>query len=415
MRSTQSTLESLARPLRVGRVSAADPLDVVARMCWTCVAEPGDGAAGLLVQQLGAGCIFELFAGGRDQVVRDVFAADPVEARSVNWRKSLDTWAPRLDLERILPLLHAATQLDATVLSPGDDLWPTQLDDLGVHAPIGLWVRGNPAHLRPDARSLSLVGSRAATEYGLEAAGELAVAAVTYGLAVVSGGAYGIDAQAHRVALASGGSTVAFMAGGIDRLYPVGNSGVFERMLSGNGTVVSEVPCGQPPTKWRFLHRNRLIAALSPATIVVEAGARSGALNTANHANALGREVGAVPGAITSASSEGCHRLIRAGEATMVSSGDEALELWRSATGGRLFVDGEVDAHPTLLGADDLDGMRLSDAAVRVLDALRPRRGNGEAELAALAGLSIADTRAGLAELELLDRAFQDGTGWRRR
>lgn len=417
MSNAYHRLAPLVRELRSAQND--DLADITARICWSCIVEPGDGDAGVLRDTLGVECIFDLIAGWSEVVLQRMHAADPLEARSRNWSGAIARWRPRLTYEHVVPLVRAATKVGARFLVPSDPSWPTQVDDLGVHTAVGLWTRGRLDALHRDARNLAVVGSRASTEYGNNVTGELVVAAAGAGLSIVSGGAYGIDAQAHRVALASEADTVAVLAGGVDRLYPAGNSELFQRLLAQGGLVVSEAPCGQAPTKWRFLQRNRLIAALAPATIVVEAGARSGALNTANHASALGRELGAVPGAITSATSVGCHRLIREGAATMICSGDDAVELWRlGCSDGGLFPGGEnqvgaSDAHVPLLEVVELSP-RLSDEAVRVLDALRPRRGNGEAELAALAGLSLTDTRAGLAELELLGRADLSDTGWRR-
>lgn len=417
MPTALTRLEPLVRALRFG--GDDDLADLTARICWSCVVEPGDGDAGVLREYLGVECIFDLMAGHEEAVVQRMYAADPLEARSRTWSRSLERWRPRLNYEHVVPLVRAATKIGARYLVPSDPMWPRQLDDLGVHGAVGLWLRGRLAALHPDGRNLAIVGSRASTEYGNTATGELVVAATGIGLSIVSGGAYGIDAQAHRVALASEADTVAVLAGGVDRLYPAGNSDMFDRLLGGGGLVLSEVPCGLAPSKWRFLQRNRLIAALAPSTIVVEAGARSGALNTANHANALGRELGAVPGSITSATSVGCHRLIKAGTASMVCSGEDAIELWQlGLAGGQLFGSAEAlagigDATTPLLEVADL-APRMSSEAVRVLDALRPRRGNGEAEIAALAGLTLADTRAGLAELELLGRADLGEAGWRR-
>ncbi|MDF2576486.1 MAG: dprA, partial [Agromyces sp.] len=168
-----------------------------------------------------------------------------------------------------------------------------------------------------DGRSIALVGARAATGYGEHVTMEASAGLVDRGFAIVSGGAYGIDGMAHRAALASRGVTVAFLAGGVDRFYPLGHEALLAR-IADTGAVVSELPCGSAPTKWRFLQRNRLIAAAADATVVLEAGMRSGSLNTAGHAAALGRPLGAVPGPVTSPASAGCHRLLREFDAVCV-------------------------------------------------------------------------------------------------
>ena len=159
---------------------------------------------------------------------------------------------------------------------------------------------------------------------------ELSADLAGHGVSVVSGAAYGIDGAAHRAALTAGGTTIALLAGGADRPYPAGHGELIER-IAASGAVVSEAPCGTTPTKWRFLQRNRLIAALSDATVVVEAGWRSGSLNTAAHAAALSRPLGAVPGPVTSAASAGCHRLLREFDARCVTNSADALELLGAA------------------------------------------------------------------------------------
>lgn len=210
---------------------------------------------------------------------------------------------------------------------PGERGWPVELACLGDTVPIGLWLRGR----LPDsnAAAVSIVGARSATEYGEYAASELAAGLCDAGYAVVSGGAYGIDAAAHRGALAVGGTTIAVLAGGVDVPYPRSNHVLFARMLEQGGLLVSEVPLGVQPIRHRFLVRNRLIAAWGRAVVVVEARLRSGAIATASHAGAIGRDVLAVPGAITSAASAGCHQLIRDG-AVLVTCAEEVLELVRT-------------------------------------------------------------------------------------
>jgi DNA processing protein len=231
---------------------------------------------------------------------------------------------------------------------------------------------------------------------------------------VVSGGAYGIDGMAHRATLASGGSTVAVMAGGIDRLYPAGHEALLSRIVE-DGAVVSEVPCGTPPTRWRFLQRNRLIAALARATIVIEAGHRSGALNTARHADQLSREVGVVPGPITSAASAGCHRLLREGGAHCVTSVPEIMQLAFGSDevvsdGGRPPREQREQSAPSREGAEHHTA-REPALHTRVLDALRPRRAQSVVELCRAVGEDEGRVRAALGELELDARATRAAAG----
>lgn len=210
-------------------------------------------------------------------------------------------------------------------LVPGDGEWPTQLMALGAAAPWGLFVVGGELRSAA-ARSVAVVGARAATQYGLHVASELATDLGARGWAVVSGGAYGIDAAAHRGALAAGGTTIAALAFGVDVAYPRGHTDLFARLRE-SGVLVSEYPPGVTPTKPRFLHRNRVIAALTRGTVVVEAAHRSGALNTAAVARRLGRPVMVVPGPVTSAMSAGCHRLARTDEAArIVTDASEVIE-----------------------------------------------------------------------------------------
>jgi DNA processing protein len=290
--------------------------------------------------------------------------------------------------------LRGAAEVDARLLLPGDRDWPAALDDLGDHAPAVLWVRGEAAHLTACSR-VSIVGARAATAYGESIAAELAGDLAATQTVVVSGGAYGIDGAAHRAALGTGGATVAFLAGGADRAYPVGHQQLFDRIRS-SGALVSELPCGAAPTKFRFLSRNRLIAALGAATVVVEAGWRSGSLNTAGHASTLARPLGAVPGPVTSAASAGCHRLMREYDAQCVTNAAEVREL---------------------MGMDAVDrgaAVTSDPDRTRLLDALSVRTARPPAELARAAGLPPERVRALLGALSLDGEVAEVDGGWRR-
>lgn len=321
---------------------------------------------------------------------RGTYAAD---LRRVD--AALERWRVRhaaLDLPAVVSL---AARRGLRVLIPGDLAWPDSMADLGVTAPHCLWVAG-PGRLpgsSAQAPAIAFVGSRASTAYGEDAASSLAAGIAGRGGCVVSGGAYGIDAAAHRGALAAGaGSTVAVLAGGLDLLYPRGNT----RLLEAIGTrhaLVSEAPPGTAPTRWRFLARNRLIAALAQVTVVVEASWRSGALSTARHADDLSRPVGAVPGPITSAASAGCHRLIRDRGAVLVTEVTHVLDLVR---GGAAAGEGQSE-HAR---QDELDLLSSSDR--RVLDGIPPRSGIDVERLAVLCAVPESTVRAGIARLELL-------------
>lgn len=260
--------------------------------------------------------------------------------------------------------------------------------------PILLWVDGDPAAL--SQFSLAVVGARACTGYGSHVTAEFTDAACQSGAAIVSGAAYGVDAVAHRVALAAGATTVAVVAGGVDRVYPAAHAGLYER-IGASGAVCSEMVPGTSPTRWRFLQRNRIIAALAQATLVTEAGARSGSLNTAGHSAEIGRAIGAVPGPVTSAASAGCHKLIREYGAMLVTNGAEVREL--------------LGVNDTLFEEPASDN-RAPHLHRRMLDALPLRGARVLAEVARLAGVSAEEARGALAELELLGAvARQDGVG----
>lgn len=288
--------------------------DAAARAIWTMIAEPGDHGIGSLIAAVGAEHALEHVLYGTEHTV------DDIDLRLIRARTQA-----RVSTETVERAFQDAARVGAALVTPEHPHWPAGLNDLGHGAPYALWVRGDTEALSA-TDATALVGARAATSYGEHVTVEMSAGLVERGHTIVSGAAYGIDGAAHRAAMASGGRTVAYLAGGIDRPYPSGHSDLIRR-ITDVGTIAAEVACGAAPTKWRFLARNRLIAAASRATVVIEAGSRSGSLNTAGHAVGLGRGVGAVPGPITSAASAGCHRLIREHGATLVTTAEEAAQL----------------------------------------------------------------------------------------
>lgn len=196
------------------------------------------------------------------------------------------------------------------ILTPSSPYWPKKLMDLDFVMPLCLWVLGDPEILNLSEDSVAVVGARAATNYGERMASDIGSTLGQWGIPVISGAAYGIDAAAHRGALAAGGITFAILACGIDIAYPSAHSSLIQK-ISETGIVATERPPGTPPLKQNFLTRNRIIAALSTQVVVVEAALRSGSLSTANWANVIGRKVWGVPGPITSATSAGVHLGIR--------------------------------------------------------------------------------------------------------
>ncbi|WP_172191127.1 DNA-processing protein DprA [Actinomyces faecalis] len=431
---------------------------VLARATWSRLAEPADRAASLLVKHLGASQALAWLLGTAldEEGQARPAPAPPVPARgdqaraSAAWSKAAARWAPRLpglDIRREVEVLE---RMGGSLVIPGDAWWPAGADEL-AQPPVCLWVRGDPALLAtrpvpdggkdrdeagdddgddgagaaprsaqadrfredlvPDGvasgTSVALVGSRASTRYGETVAVQLASQVAGQGAVVVSGGAYGIDAAAHRGALRSG-RTIAVSAGGVDRLYPAGNAVLLEEVVA-HGALVAEVPPGCQPGRHRFLSRNRLIAAMSQATVVVEAAWRSGALSTARHAADLGRPLGAVPGPVTSMESAGCHRLLREG-AVCVSDAAEVLELLVPL--GATDPDQEKDADPALAGSGLLDGLDRPSAAV--LDAMPARGAAGVEAVARSAGLAPHEVVAALGLLELAGKVRRGDDGWRR-
>ena len=378
-----------------------------ARAAWSGISEPGDGVAGEVVAMLGAPTAL---TGVIDRWTPEVFL-DRLRSTNImadDIEKALARWMPRLESGPTIVALRQAARFGARLRVPSDESWPTSLDDLGHFAPLALWTRGTEHALKTFHRSISLVGARAATGYGEHVTMEASAGLVDRGYAIVSGAAYGIDGMAHRAALASHGMTVAFLAGGVDRFYPSGHDALLGRIVD-HGMVISELPCGSQPTRWRFLQRNRLIAAASLATIVIEAGWRSGSLNTAHHALSLSRPVGAVPGPVTSAASAGCHKLIRESLVTCVTSVDEMAEL--APLGGQSRMPGEQPAD----ARDDTDSASSNPTTARVVDALSARSPREAADIATRSGLSIGDVRAELGRM-LLDGAVREAErGWTKR
>jgi len=397
-------------PVSAASEATADEVsERFARAAWTAIAEPGDRHAGVLVEAIGATAAFTLLLRKGDgaamrQAVLDRGGEDLAAAEL---QTAIDRWSPRLKSPEVITALSQAHRYSVSLLVPGDAHWPAGFDDLGPHGPIAIWVRGNLSTLDTLDSSIALVGARAATGYGEHVTMEASAGLVDRGYTVVSGAAYGIDGMAHRAALASSGQTIAFLAGGVDRFYPSGHDALLTRIVD-TGAVVSELPCGSSPTKWRFLQRNRLIAASSLATIVLEAGWRSGSLNTAGHAASLGRPLGAVPGPVTSAASAGCHRLIREYDATCVTNADQMAEL---APLGQPSID-SLDAR---VAATRLSPAEPSSDTVRVLDALSIRAPRIPEDVAARAGLSVAAVRAVLGTLELGGAVVERERGWLRK
>ncbi|MCX5187580.1 DNA-processing protein DprA [Streptomyces sp. NBC_00268] len=351
------------------------------------VIEPGDEACGRWLRAVGAAeAVRRLVAGGEQ----------PRGVTDKRWA-GLRARARRADPERDLAV---AREAGTRFVCPGDPEWPAQLDDLGDTRPTGLWVRGRPSLRIWALRSVAVVGARACTEYGAHVAATLGAGLAERGWVVVSGGAYGVDGAAHRGALGAGGATVAVLACGVDRPYPRGHTELISRIAE-QGLVVGELPPGDHPTQSRFILRNRVIAALTRGTVVVEAAYRSGALVTARAAQRLGRFAMGVPGPVTSGLSAGVHELLR-GEAVLVTDAADVAELVGDI--GELAPDRRGPVLPRDL---------LDPGAGRVLAAL-PARGPAEAEeIAREAGTTTDDAVGRLYELRSLGFVERHGDGWK--
>ena len=368
-----------------------------ARLSW--LAEPGDRLLGELLRGNEPAAVVAAIMAGR----LPASMGHPGRDRGAVTR-GLRRWAARAAAIPSPPDLAAWQRRGIRLACPGDPEWPTQLDVLGDTGPYALWLRGS-ADLRFGClRSVAVVGSRAATGYGTHVATGLAATLGEGGWAVVSGGAYGIDGAAHRGVLATGGLTFAVLACGVDRPYPAGHAGLFAAAAE-HGALVSEWPPGRTPSRHGFLVRNRVIAALTRGTVVVEAGLRSGALSTARHARDLCRPLMAVPGPVTSAASAGCHEIIRNWGAVCVTGAADVLDC--------VGVAGEHAAGPRrgpVLPRDALDPQ-----AALVLDAVPARGGAGPAAIAAAAGVDTDTAVRCLGALAAGGFVARCDRGWRTR
>jgi DNA processing protein len=361
--------------------------ELLGRVLLTRVLEPGDDVGGRWVREFGTG-----------EVVRRLREGGPALPGASGKR-----WAGLLArAEAARPGHDLAVARDAGVrfVSPGDAEWPGQLDDLGDARPLGLWVRGRPSLRMWALKSVAVVGARACTEYGAHMAATLAAGLAEQGWVVVSGGAYGVDGAAHRGALGAGGATVAVLACGVDRPYPRGHTQLISRIAE-QGLVIGELPPGDHPTPSRFILRNRVIAALTRGTVVVEAAHRSGSLVTARAAQRLGRHTMGVPGPATSGLSAGVHDLLR-GEAALVTDVAEVVELVGDI--GELAPDRRGPVLPRDL---------LEPATRQVLAALPGRGVARPDEIARSAQTAQDDAIARLYELRALGYVERHGDGWK--
>ena len=361
--------------------------------------QPGDPVLGVALQSSTAAEILAAITGADadGQAILSGHAPGPELSRAIS------RWRDRLGLLPTAARLAAWQDAGLRLVMPGDAGWPTQLDDLGDARPLLLWLRGTADLRLACVNSVSIVGARAATGYGNHVAIEMAAALADRGVGVISGGAFGIDASAHRGALASDGVTVAVLAGGLEFGYPRGHGELFTA-IAAQGTLVSECPPDRGPTRPGFLIRNRLIAALSRGTVVVEAALRSGALNSARHARELCRPVMAVPGPVTSEQSAGCHELIRDYGAMCVTCAGDVFE--------HIALPGTVPSAGLRIGPATARDM-LDPAAVAVLEEVPVRGGRGPASIAVRAGVDLDTTIRCLGLLAAGGFVERCDLGWR--
>ncbi len=395
------------------QVCPGDLASVASVVAWSVIVEPGDVGYGILRAACGSERGYELLLHSStaaefvDSVAASRTGAAACSGLSAAELRALGEawgrWRPRTDPARVRGAIAAAGRLELRLFTP-HHRWPQGLSDLGAHQPVCLWARGRTSlsdALLGHEHVLAVVGARAATAYGEHCAFELTGAAAREGALVLSGGAYGIDGAAHRAALALEGSTIAVLAGGVDRVYPRGHERLFEQIMD-SGVIVSEVPPGTAPTRWRFLARNRVIAAWASATLVVEAGSRSGALNTAHHALELGRPLGAVPGPITSATSRGCHRLIQEYAASCVTDPSDVEALLGKHSGPSRRED----------AAGDLVDASHHPERTRVWDALSLRQPRYLEQIVRSSGVEARVAMSVLGELEIAGAVISRAGGW---
>lgn len=350
----------------------------IARAALSRLGEPGDIRLATIVEQLGATRVYELLCNEED--IAGVYSDVATRLRGLDPERELDQAAAK----------------GIRFVCPGDQEWPGPLDELNRAdplqgrggTPLGLWAKGPLSLGDACRRSVAIVGSRSATTYGAAVASDIGAQVSGAGLCVVSGAAFGIDQAAHRGALATRGPTVAVLACGVDRAYPSAHKNLLD-YIADVGLVVSELPPGCSPTRLRFLSRNRVIAALAQGTVVVEAAARSGALNTANWTSRLNRVLMGVPGPVTSAPSEGVHELIRRGDASLVTGGPHVLELLAP-------IGSFMAAEPR---GEERARDRLTEREQQVMDATPVRAAAPSASIARIAGVAETEASTILARL----------------
>ena len=387
-------LESLTQPFQNAEYSKDRALELATAGCIAMITEPGDRMAGALARSLGKLVLVELLIDGLE--TRSVMQALQQHGQLDSCRQSFgdlegtladsrQRWLPRLSKSRLEHLFSQSAALKLQLVTAEDAHWPVGLDDLQDSAPALLFIEGESATLTKLSQGVSIVGSRVATSYGLQVTSTLVRELAQVARPTVSGGAVGIDAQVHRSSIVQNLPTVAVMAGGMDRKYPSANFKLFKQ-ISNQGVLLSEMPPGVAPTRWRFLQRNRLIAALTPTTVVIEAGIRSGSIRTANNALELTRDLYAVPGSVLSGTSLGTNMLIADSKAQIL------CDLKYFASGSLHFPNQQTE----------------SAIANRAQDAIRESGFPSLSEVAKLAGLTLSESELALRELTAQGKVIEN-------
>jgi DNA processing protein len=380
-----ATLTSFFQPEGYSKDRA---LALVAAGTISMVTEPGDRMAGALGRSLGRLELVELLIEGLPtaSVVSALSQAGELESCRQSFgdlestlADSRQRWLPRVSKSRLEHLFSQSATLKLQLVTNEQVNWPSGLNDLQDSAPAMLFVEGNYKAMSSLDDAVSIVGSRAASTYGIQVTKRLVSELAHAGRPTVSGGAIGIDAQVHLSSVEQKLTTIAVMAGGMDRKYPKANFPLFTRVRE-RGALISELPPGVAPTRWRFLQRNRLIAALTPTTVVIEAGIRSGSIRTANNALELDRELFAVPGSVLSGTSLGTNGLIVENKALPL------CDVRLFATGQQQLVESEVE----------------SSIAKRARDAIRELGSARQFEISKCAGLTGFEAEIALLDLKRL-------------
>ncbi|MEL0281629.1 MAG: DNA-processing protein DprA [Actinomycetota bacterium] len=373
-----------------------------ARIALAAICEPGEAGLADVVDSTGpTATVAALLDADRQR---------PKIPRADALRRRLE----ELDLDA---LIDRGREIGARVVVPGDGQWPGRMNELRAHRPLALWCWGEADPRLMALRSVAIVGARACTRYGEWIAREWSAQLAKDDVTVISGGAYGIDAAAHRGALTVDGVTICVLAGGVDTPYPRGNEGLFAEIVD-RGLLVSEAPPGETVRRRRFLTRNRLIAALASATCVVEAAHRSGSVTTASNAAELNRPVLAVPGPVTSEMSRGTHRLVHEGVAMLAADVTDVravLPDFERAHGAsphdsRSRSRGHATHDQSAVRSDERP---ISRVLQEVLDAVpTPRRsaeGMSVDDIAVRSGVSASQARTCLAQADEMGLVQQRG------